>query len=130
DLKAMLERKDKVVKGLTDGVAFLFKKHKITPVHGTARLADKGKVTVKGPTGSTTALEAPAVLLATGSEPTPLSALPFDGANIVSSTEALAFERVPAHLIVVGGGYIGLELGSAWSRLRAQVTVGGLLPAL
>jgi dihydrolipoamide dehydrogenase len=130
DLKTMLERKDKVVKGLTDGVAFLFKKNKITPVHGTARLVDKGKVAVKGSGGSNTTLEAPAVLLATGSEPAPLPALPYDGVHIVSSTEALCFDRVPDHLVVVGGGYIGLELGSVWSRLGAKVTVVEFLPRI
>src|SRR5436309_938856 len=79
DLKKMLERKDKVVKGLTDGVAFLFKKNKITAIHGTARLAEKGRVAVKSSTGSSQVLEAPAILLATGSEPAPLSAAPYDG---------------------------------------------------
>src|SRR5947208_14484674 len=93
DLAAMMSRKDKVVKSLTDGVAFLFKKNKITPVQGTARLVDKGKVAVKGSGGSNTTLEAPAVLLATGSEPAPLPALPYDGVHIVSSTEALGFDR-------------------------------------
>src|SRR5207245_4800759 len=76
------------------------------------------------------ALQAKAILLATGSEPTGLPALPFDGTNIVSSTEALAFDKVPGHLIVVGGGYIGLELGSVWARLGAKVTVVEFLPRL
>src|SRR5262249_47406696 len=75
-------------------------------------------------------LEARAILLATGSEPAGLPALPFDGSHIVSSTEALAFDRVPSHLIVVGGGYIGLELGSVWARLGAKVTVLEFLPRI
>jgi dihydrolipoamide dehydrogenase len=129
DLKRMLERKNRIVKGLTDGVAFLFKKNKVTFVQGSARLVGPGKVNVKGDKAST-ALEAKAVLLATGSEPASLPALPFDGVGIVSSTEALAFEKVPAHLIVVGGGYIGLELGSVWARLGAKVTVVEFLPRI
>jgi dihydrolipoamide dehydrogenase len=129
DLAAMMSRKDKVVKGLTDGVAFLFKKNKITPVHGSARLGKPGQVVVKGPKDETV-LEATHIVLATGSEPAALPALPFDGTSIVSSTEALSFDKVPAHLIVVGGGYIGLELGSVWSRLGAKVTVLEFLPQI
>jgi dihydrolipoamide dehydrogenase len=130
DLKAMLARKDKVVKGLTDGIAYLFKKNKITFVHGAARLSGPGKVVVKGAAAEATLLEAKAVLLATGSEPAGIPALPFDGAAIVSSTEALAFDKVPTHLIVVGAGYIGLELGSVWARLGAKVTVLEFLPEI
>jgi dihydrolipoamide dehydrogenase len=130
DLAAMMSRKDKVVKGLTDGVAYLFKKNKITPVHGGARLGERGRVVVKGPKDEALLLDAPHIILATGSEPASLPALPFDGTHIVSSTEALAFDKVPEHLIVVGGGYIGLELGSVWSRLGAKVTVLEFLPRL
>jgi dihydrolipoamide dehydrogenase len=130
DLAAMMGRKDKVVKGLTDGVAFLFKKNKITSVQGTARLGQRGQVVVKGPKDEALLLEAAHVVLATGSEPVGLPALPFDGTHVVSSTEALAFDKVPQHLIVVGGGYIGLELGSVWSRLGAKVTVLEFLPKL
>jgi dihydrolipoamide dehydrogenase len=134
DLAALMARKDRVVKGLTDGVAGLFKKNKITPLTGTARLAgppdgETLRVEVKGPDGEQT-LECGAVLLATGSEPVSLPSLPFDGRNVVSSTEALAFARVPQHLIVVGAGYIGLELGSVWSRLGAKVTVVEFLPRI
>jgi dihydrolipoamide dehydrogenase len=130
DLAAMLARKDKVVKGLTDGVAALLKKNKITRVAGTARLAGPGKVAVKGPGGEGSTLEAKAILLATGSEPAGLPSLPFDGTSIVSSTEALAFDKVPEHLIVVGAGYIGLELGSVWGRLGSKVTVVEFLPRI
>src|SRR6516165_3300898 len=130
DLGAMMARKDKVVKGLTDGVAFLFKKNKITHVQGTARLGEPGKVVVKGARDEALVLEAAHVALATGSEPAALPALPFDGTHIVSSTEALAFDKVPAHLVVVGGGYIGLELGSVWARLGSKVTVLEFLPQL
>jgi dihydrolipoamide dehydrogenase len=130
DLQAMMQRKSQVVKGLTDGVAFLFKKNKITPVQGTARITNPGKVTVKNLEGQDEILETRSILLATGSEPASLPAVPFDGTNIVSSTEALSFDKVPTHLIVVGGGYIGLELGSVWARLGAKVTVIEFLPRL
>lgn len=128
DLPRMLARKNEVVKSLTDGVAFLMRKNKITTYHGAASLAGGGKVQVRGDT--TAELEARAILLATGSEPAPLPFLPFDGTHVVSSTEALAFDRVPEHLIVIGGGYIGLELGSVWARLGSQVTVLEFLPRL
>jgi dihydrolipoamide dehydrogenase len=130
DLKTLLARKDAVVKGLTDGVAHLFKKNRITFIHGTARLAGPGKVVVQGAGEEAGLVEARAVLLATGSEPAGLPALPFDGTAVVSSTEALSFDRVPAHLIVVGAGYIGLELGSVWARLGAKVTVVEFLPRI
>lgn len=130
DLKAMLARKDHVVKGLTDGVAFLFKKNHVTFVQGTARLAGSGKLAIKRAQGSGELLEAKSIILATGSEPVALPALRFDGSAIVSSTEALSFEKVPTHLIVVGGGYIGLELGSVWARLGAKVTVIEFLPRI
>src|SRR5439155_14729064 len=110
DLATMLKRKDGVVKANVDGIAYLFKKYGVTPVFGTARLDGPGKADVKLNDGKSTTLEAAAILLATGSEPAALPSLPFDGKHIVSSTEALTFEKLPEQLIVVGGGYIGLEL--------------------
>lgn len=130
DLPAMLARKERVVKGLTDGVAFLFKKNKIASYVGSARLMGEGKVAVTTTNAEETILEAQHIILATGSEPANLPSLPLDGTGIVSSTEALAFERVPQSLLVVGGGYIGLELGSVWSRLGAKVTVLEFLPRI
>ncbi|HLK11803.1 MAG TPA: dihydrolipoyl dehydrogenase [Candidatus Binatia bacterium] len=118
DLGVMMARKDTVVRGLTQGVAGLFRKHGIEAITGTARLAAAGRVSVGGRT-----LEGARVLVATGSEPTPLEALPFDGERIVSSTEALALPRVPGRLLVIGAGAVGLELGSVWRRLGAEVTV-------
>src|SRR5207253_8000521 len=115
---------------LTDGVAFLFKKNKIDPVFGAARLASPTAVAVRGEGGAETTLEARHILLATGSAPVNLPFLPFDGKAVVSSTEALSFDRVPGHLVVVGGGYIGLELGSVWKRLGAKVTVIEFLPRI
>jgi dihydrolipoamide dehydrogenase len=128
ELHRLLARKDGIVKSLTDGVAFLMKKNGITVFQGAARLMGQGKVAVGG--DKPAELEAPTILLATGSEPTPLPFLPFDGSQIISSTEALALSAVPQHLIVIGGGYIGLELGSVWSRLGSKVTVLEFLPKL
>src|SRR5437763_11606055 len=130
DLAAMMKRKDNVVKGNTDGISYLFKKYGVTPVFGTARLVGPGKVDVKLNDGKSTQLEAPAVLLAMGSEPATLPNLPTDGKHIVTSTEALAFDKVPEHLLVVGAGSIGLELGSVWLRLGGKVTVVEFLPRI
>lgn len=130
DLPAMLARKERVVKSLTDGVAFLFKKNKITSYAGAGRLMGEGKVAVTASNAEEIILEAKHILLATGSEPATLPSLPLDGSAIVSSTEALTFDRVPQSLIVVGGGYIGLELGSVWARLGAKVTVLEFLPRI
>jgi dihydrolipoamide dehydrogenase len=130
DLGAMMGRKDQVVKELTQGVGGLFRKNKIEPVHGPGKLTGPNSVQVTLNDGGERTLEANAILLATGSEPIELPFLKFDGRTIVGSTEALAFDRVPEHLVVVGGGYIGLELGSVWKRLGAKVTVIEFLPRI
>lgn len=130
DLPTMLARKDKVVRELTDGLRFLFKKNKITAYAGKARVKSPGQVTVALNEGGEATLEAKSILLATGSEPVELPFLKFDGRVIVGSTEALSFDRVPGHLVVVGGGYIGLELGSVWRRLGSKVTVLEFLPRI
>jgi dihydrolipoamide dehydrogenase len=130
DVPAMLARKDAVVKGLTDGVRFLFKKNRIQPVFGTARIASPQSVVVSKSEGGEVTLETAHILVATGSEPVNLPFIPFDAKTIVSSTEALCFERVPEHLVVVGAGYIGLELGSVWKRLGSKVTVIEFLPRI
>ena len=122
DLPAMLKRKDGVVKGLTDGVAFLFGKNKITRYLGTGRITALGRVIVEGD-AEPVELEADKILIATGSSVAKLRGVETDGERIVTSTEALSFSEVPAHLIVIGAGYIGMELGSVWRRLGAQVTV-------
>jgi dihydrolipoamide dehydrogenase len=131
DLVAMMARKAKIVTELTDGVGLLMKKNKVTVYRGLGRLAGGGgnAVAVDGAEG-TTELSARAIVLATGSAPTPIPGLPFDGQRIVTSTEALAFEDVPRHLLVVGAGAVGLELGSVWRRLGAQVTVVEILPSI
>ena len=130
DLPTMLARKDKVVNELTGGVGYLFKKYGVTPVFGAAKLLAGNKVEVTGADGKKAELEAKTILLATGSESTELPFMKFDGQRIVSSTEALNFNPVPKHLIIVGGGYIGLELGSVWKRLGAKVTVLEFLPRI
>jgi dihydrolipoamide dehydrogenase len=126
DLPTMMGRKDKVVGGLTSGVAGLFKKNKIEWIPGMGRLASKGSVEVRGDAGTRT-IEAARIMIATGSEVMPLKTLPVDGKRIVSSTEALSLAAVPKRLLVVGAGAVGLELGSVWNRLGAEVTVVELL---
>jgi dihydrolipoamide dehydrogenase len=123
DLKTMMAHKDKVVGELTRGVEFLFKKNKIEPIVGDARLASPGKIEVKTKEGAVRTIEAKNVVLATGSDVTPLPGVTIDEKQIVSSTGALALGAVPKRLLVVGGGYIGLELGSVWRRLGSDVTV-------
>lgn len=130
DLDTMLKRKDKVVGELTGGVGFLFKKYGVTPIFGAGKLLKGNKVEVTAADGSKTTFETRNVLLATGSVSTELPFMKFDGKHIVSSTEALNFNPVPKHLIVVGGGYIGLELGSVWKRLGSKVTVLEFLPRI
>ncbi len=122
DLPRMMSRKNTIVENLTDQVHTLLKSRKVEVVHGAARLivADRVEVTTEK---ASQILSAKTILLATGSEPAKVPGLPFDGKYIVSSTEALAFDTVPEHLVVVGGGYIGLELGTVWRRLGAKVTV-------
>ena len=119
DLPTMMARKDKVVAANTSGVDYLFRKHKIERVIGAAAFTAPGTVTVDGKTEMT----AKAFIVATGSESMPLPGVPVDEKTILSSTGALSLGVVPKHLVVVGGGYIGLEMGSVWSRLGAEVTV-------
>jgi dihydrolipoamide dehydrogenase len=123
NLDTMMARKDKIVKDLTGGVAFLFKKNKITPFNGKGRVLSPNQVEVTAADGSKQVIEAKNIMLATGSTVNELPSVPFDGKRIVSSTEALSLPEVPKHLIVIGGGVIGLELGSVWLRLGAKVTV-------
>ena len=122
DLPTMLKRKDEVVRGRTQGVDFLFKKNKITRYKGVGTIDGPGRVRVKsGP--QTTTLAAKDILIATGSKPASPPGVEWSGDKIGSSTEALAYTSVPKHLVVIGAGYIGLELGSVWLRLGAEVTV-------
>jgi dihydrolipoamide dehydrogenase len=121
DLEAMHARREKVVKQNTDGVAFLMKKNGVTVYRGTGRLTADKRVVVEGE--ETLELEAQHVVLATGSVVATLPGVEVDGETVVTSTEALTFSEVPKRLVVIGAGYIGLELGSVWSRLGSQVTV-------
>jgi len=118
DLPRMMARKDKVVTDLTKGIDFLFRKNKVTRIEGSARIARPGEVVVGDRT-----LAAKFILIATGSDSTPLPGVEIDEQRIVSSTGALALPEVPKRLVVIGGGYIGLEMGSVWRRLGSEVTV-------
>ncbi len=125
DLPTMLGHKDKTVKANVDGVAFLFRKNKIEGITGTGRVVKAGEVEVTGADGAKRTLATKAICIATGSEVAGIPGLDvaFDGQTIVSSDHAIALQKVPASMVVVGGGVIGLELGSVWSRLGARVTV-------
>jgi dihydrolipoamide dehydrogenase len=118
DLGRMQARKDEVVSANTKGVEFLFRKNKVTWLKGTGRIVGPGKVDVDG-----TMYDAKHIVIATGSESVPLAGVDVDEKQIVTSTGGLELDTVPRHLVVIGGGYIGLELGSVWRRLGAQVTV-------
>jgi dihydrolipoamide dehydrogenase len=129
DLATMMARKEQVVGELTRGIGMLMKKNKIKVLTGLGRLAGQGRVAVRREDGEEE-IEAKNILLAMGSVPIELPFLPFDGKHVVTSTEALSFEHVPEQLVVVGAGAVGLELGSVWSRLGAQVTVIEMLPTV
>ncbi len=119
DLKAMMKRKDEVVDGLTQGIEMLFKKNKVDYIKGHGKILGPGKVSVDGKQELTTEN----IVIATGSEVMGLPGIEIDEKKVVSSTGALTLGKVPKHLVVVGGGYIGLEMGSVWARLGAKVTV-------
>jgi dihydrolipoamide dehydrogenase len=125
DLKAMMAHKDATVEANVKGVEFLFKKNKIDAFRGTGRIVSAGKVKVAGQDGKETDVEAKSIVIATGSDVAGITGVEvkFDEKVIVSSTGALSLAKVPATMIVVGGGVIGLELGSVWARLGAKVTV-------
>ena len=123
NLPQMMQQKDESVATLTKGVEFLFRKNKVDWIKGTGRITGPAKVEVTAEDGSVTALEARDIVLATGSQPSPLPGVAVDQKRIVDSTGALILPEVPGHLVVIGAGVIGLELGSVWRRLGAQVTV-------
>ena len=132
-LPSMMAFKDQGVDGNVKGVEYLLKKNKIDSFHGAARIAAPGKVEVKSEAG-TQMLDAKSIVIATGSDVARLKGIEIDEKRIVSSTGALALPEVPKHLLVIGAGVIGLELGSVWRRLGAQVTViefmDGVLPGM
>ena len=128
DVVAMMGRKEKIIRQLTGGIAGLFKANGVTAIHGRGKLLADRSVEVSTPSGEKLSLQAQHVVIATGSTPIELPAIPFTSDRIVHSTGALAFETVPKRLGVVGAGVIGLELGSVWSRLGAEVVVFEALP--
>jgi len=123
DLKAMMARKNQVVTDLTTGIAGLFKKNKVDYIPGTGRITSPGSVQVTLNKGGERTLRAENIVIATGSDVMGLPGVEIDEKAIVSSTGALSLTKVPKHLAVIGGGYIGLEMGSVWGRLGAKVTV-------
>lgn len=130
DLKQMIARKDVVVKENTAGINFLMKKNKIVVYQGTGTFVDKNTIKVSKTDGTTEDLTTKNTIIATGSKPTALPFLPVDKKRIITSTEALNLPEVPKHLIVIGGGVIGLELGSVYARLGAKVTVVEFLDSI
>jgi len=130
DLHQMLRRKDEVVSQNTRGVEFLFRKNKVTWLKGHGRLLKENVVDVALNEGGNLQLKARHVIIATGSVPVELPFLRFDEKRIVSNTGALTFAEVPSHLVVIGGGVIGLELGSVWRRLGAKVSVVEMMPTI
>jgi dihydrolipoamide dehydrogenase len=123
DLAAMLKYKQGNVDANVNGVAFLFKKNKIDAFHGTGRITAPGKIEVKADDGKTQIVETKNIIIATGSDVARLNGIAIDEKRVVSSTGALDLTQVPQKLVVVGAGIIGMELGSVWRRLGAQVTV-------
>ena len=128
DIGTMVGRKDKIVKQFTGGVAMLFKGNKVTSYFGTGRLRKGNQVEVTSPDGKVETISAANVILASGSIPVELPFAKFDGKHIVDNAGALDFDKVPGKLAVIGAGVIGLELGSVWNRLGAEVTILEALP--
>ncbi len=126
----MIKRKSAVVKANVDGIAYLMKKNKIDVHYGLGSFVDKNTVKIAATDGKETTITTEKVIIATGSKPTPLPFAAFDGKRIISSTEALELKEVPKHLIVIGGGVIGMELGSVYARLGSKVTVVEFLDSL
>ncbi len=122
DLNVLMDRKTKIVKKLTTGIGFLFKKNKITHIPGTASFVDKNTISITNGKNEITA-SAKNFIIATGSSSIEIPNIPVDEKQIVSSTGALSLSKIPKSLLVIGGGYIGLEMGSVWSRLGSKVTV-------
>jgi dihydrolipoamide dehydrogenase len=123
DLAQMMNRKNKIVSDLTGGIEFLFKKNKITGIKGTGKIINANTVEVTDSNGTAVQIGAKNIMIATGSVPVELPFLKFDEKKVLSSTGALALDYVPKEMIVVGGGVIGLEMGSVWARLGSKVTV-------
>jgi dihydrolipoamide dehydrogenase len=130
NMEQMIKRKGDVVKANVDGIAYLMKKNKIDVHTGVGSFVDKNTIKITAKDGKETTITTEKVIIATGSKPTPLPFAPFDKKRIISSTEALELKEVPKHVIVIGGGVIGMELGSVYARVGAKVTVVEFLDAL
>jgi dihydrolipoamide dehydrogenase len=130
NITQMIKRKGDVVKANVDGIAFLMKKNKIDVLQGVGSFVDKNTIKVTAKDGKETTITTEKVIIATGSKPTPLPFAPFDKKRIISSTEALELKEVPQHLIIIGGGVIGMELGSVYARVGSKVTVVEFLDSL
>jgi dihydrolipoamide dehydrogenase len=130
DIKKMMERKDKVVGEVTSGVDYLMKKNKITRYLGLGKFVSKTEISITADDGKSETISGTNIIIATGSTPIEIPPLPIDGKTLITSDHAIALEEVPSHLIIVGAGVIGLELGSVWARLGAKVTIVELLPRL
>lgn len=126
----MIRRKSEVVKSNVEGIAFLMKKNKIDVHTGVGSFVDKNTIRISGKNGKETVITSEKVIIATGSKPTPLPFAPFDKKRIISSTEALELKEIPRHLIVIGGGVIGMELGSVYARIGSKVTIVEFLDSL
>jgi dihydrolipoamide dehydrogenase len=130
DIQALQRRKQSIVQRLTRGIEYLFRKHGVTWLRGTARLVAPDRIEVTDADGGRSMVTSRHICIATGSAPVPFPGVPFDEERVLSSTGALALAQVPDHLIVIGGGAIGLELGSIWLRLGARVTILELMPTI
>ena len=130
NITQMIKRKGDVVKANVDGIAYLMKKNKIDVLTGVGSFVDKNTIKITAAEGKETSVTTDYIIIATGSKPTPLPFAPFDKKRIISSTEALTLKEVPKHFIVIGGGVIGMELGSVYSRLGSKVTVVEFLDSL
>jgi dihydrolipoamide dehydrogenase len=130
DVKKMIERKDKIVNEVTSGVGFLMKKNKITHFHGFGRLKSQTEVEIESEGGKKELIQAGKIVIASGSVPIDIPSLPIDGKQVITSDHAISLDKVPKHLVIIGAGVIGLELGSVWSRLGAEVTIIELMPRL
>lgn len=130
NLAQMIKRKAGVVKANVDGIAYLMKKNKIEVHTGVGSFVDKNTIKITGKDGKETQITTEKVIIATGSKPTALPFAPFDKKRIISSTEALELKEIPKHLIIIGGGVIGMELGSVYARIASKVTVVEFLDSL
>ncbi|MCS7058537.1 MAG: dihydrolipoyl dehydrogenase [Meiothermus sp.] len=129
DLKALMDHKEKVVRANTQGIEFLFRKNGVVRYRGHGRIVGPHRVQVEGPDG-VEELEAERILIATGSKVAPLKGVELDYEIVGTSDQAIAYDRVPERLVVIGGGVIGLELGSVWNRLGSRVTILEYLPQI